>query len=135
LQFITVYASAEVVLYAPPPKAWGASTPWRYSERPDEVQAAFTEAFARCVFEHELPPAQAALKAQAGTFALAAAVLFLRQAEGDAAGDQFMVMEKRTRNLPRLPIAVNALESLLADRRANKYASLADYAPQLEGQL
>jgi len=58
-------------------------------------------------------------------------VLFLRQAEGDAAGDQFMVMEKKTRGLKNLPAVVAALETVLADRRAGKYAGFVDYLPQL----
>lgn len=126
-----VQTATEIVLVQPPPKAWGASPPWRYNERPDEVEAALAEAYARHLFETGLPAEQAALQPHAAVFALAAAVLFLRQAEGEAAGDQFMMMEKRTRNLPRLPVVVMALEPLLADRRAGKYAGFADYVPQL----
>jgi len=59
-------------------------------------------------------------------------VLFLRQAEGEAAGDQFMVMEKKTRGLKNLPTVVMTLESILADRRAGKYAGVADFLPQLK---
>jgi hypothetical protein len=132
---LTVQTANEVVLVQPPPKAWGTSPPWRYNERPDEVEAALAEAYARHLFETNLPSAHAALKPHAGIFALAAAVLFLRQAEGDAAGDQFMLMEKRTRNLPKLPAVVSALELLLADRRAGKYAGFADYLPQLAGHF
>lgn len=132
---ITLQTATEVVLIQPPPKAWGASPPWRYNERPDEVEAALAEAYARHFFETGLPADQTALKPHAGVFALAAAVLFLRQAEGDAAGDQFMMMEKRTRNLPKLPAVVMALEPLLADRRAGKYAGFADYVPQLAGHF
>jgi hypothetical protein len=36
-------------------------------------------------------------------------VLFLREAEGPAAGDQFMLMEQRARRLPQLPAVVAAL--------------------------
>jgi hypothetical protein len=132
---ITLQTATEVALIQPPPKAWGASPPWRYNERPDEVEAALAEAYARHLFETRLPADQTALKPHAGVFALAAAVLFLRQAEGDAAGDQFMMMEKRTRNLPKLPAVVMALEPLLADRRAGKYANFADYVPQLAGHF
>jgi hypothetical protein len=128
---VTLQTADEVVLIQPPPKAWGASPPWRYNERPDEVEAALAEAYARQLFETSLPAEHAALQPHAGVFALAAAVLFLRQAEGDAAGDQFMMMEKRTRNLPKLPAVVLALEPLLADRRAGKYAGFNDYLPQL----
>jgi hypothetical protein len=105
---------SEWVVYAPPPKAWGTSPPWRYAERPDEVLAALAEAFARLWFETELPAEDAALRPAAELFALAVAVLFLRLAEGPAAGDQFMVMEKRTRKLPRLPQVVAALEPLVS---------------------
>lgn len=128
---LTLQTATEVVLIQPPPKAWGASPPWRYNERPDEVEAALAEAYARHLFETSLPAEQAALQPHASAFALAAAVLFLRQAEGEAAGDQFMMMEKRTRNLPKLPALVVALEPLLADRRAGKYAGFADYVPHL----
>ena len=62
-------------------------------------------------------------------------MLFLRQAEGDAAGDQFMVMEKKTRGLKNLPAVVAALETVLADRRAGKYGGFADYLPQLARAL
>jgi hypothetical protein len=132
-QSVAARSAQEVVVCAPPPKAWGASPPWRYTERPDEVLATVSEAFVRCLFETDLPAEHETLRPRAGVFALGAAVLFLRQAEGDAAGDQFMVMEKRTRNLPHLPDVVAALEPLLADRRAGKYAGFADYAPQLRG--
>ncbi len=132
---ITLQTATEVALIQPPPKAWGTSPPWRYNERPDEVEAALAEAYARHLFETSLPADQTALKPHAGVFALAAAVLFLRQAEGEAAGDQFMMMEKRTRHLPKLPAVVMALEPLLADRRAGKYAGFADYLPQLAGHF
>lgn len=132
---VTLQTEAEIVLVQPPPKAWGTSPPWRYNERPDEVEAALAEAYGRQLFEIGLPSEQAALQPHAGVFALAAAVLFLRQAEGDAAGDQFMMMEKRTRNLPKLPAVVMALESLLADRRAGKYAGFAEYVSQLAGKF
>jgi hypothetical protein len=135
LHFIAVHSATEVVLCAPPPKAWGTSPPWRFNERPDEVLAAFCEGFARHLLEIHLPAAHATLLPHAGTFALAAAVLFLRQAEGDAAGDQFMIVEKRTRNLPKLPAVVMTLEGLLAARRAGKYAGLTDYLPNIAGQF
>lgn len=132
---VTVPTATEVALIQPPPKAWGTSPPWRYNERPDEVEAALAEAYARHWFETSLPAEHATLKPHAGVFALAATVLFLRQAEGDAAGDQFMIVEKRTRNLPKLPAVVMALEPVLADRRAGKYAGFADYLPQLVGHF
>jgi hypothetical protein len=128
LMTVAAQSADEIALCAPPPKAWGASPPWRFSERPDEVLAAFSEAFARALFESHAP---AALHSKAGVFALAAAVLFLRQAEGEAAGDQFMLMEKRTRKLPNLPAAVNAVEALLTERRAGRAANYAEYAQQL----
>lgn len=134
-QSVAARSAEEVMVCAPPPIAWGTSPPWRYSERPDEVLAALSEAFTRFLFEIHLPSEHESLRPRAGVFALASAVLFLRQAEGEAAGDQFMVMEKRTRNLPNLPAVVAVLDPILADRRAGKYAGFADYAPQLRGLI
>lgn len=130
-QSVAARSAEEVMVCAPPPIAWGTSPPWRYSERPDEVLAALSEAFTRLLFEIHLPSEHEPLRPRAGVFALASAVLFLRQAEGEAAGDQFMVMEKRTRNLPNLPAVVAVLEPILADRRAGKYAGFVDYVSQL----
>jgi len=128
---IAASSASEAVVCLPPPLAWGTSPPWRYKERPDEVLAKLSEAFARFLFEDGLPAAHAALQPRAEVCALASAVLFLRQAEGDAAGDQFMVMEKKTRGLKNLPAVVAALEMVVADRRAGKYGGFADYLPQL----
>jgi len=136
MRAVACHSAGEVVVCVPPPKAWGTSLPWRYTERHDEALAQISEAFARSLFEILLPAEHAALKPGAEVLALAAAVLFLRQAEGDAAGDQFMVMEKKTRGLKQLPAVVARLEPILADRRAGQYpAGLADYASQLTGQL
>jgi hypothetical protein len=117
----------EMVVCVPPPLAWGTSLPWRYNERPDESLAKISEAFGRCLFE-DLAPDD--LKAKNEIFALAASVLFLRQAEGEAAGDQFMVMERKTRGLKNLPAVVTALEPLVG-----QHAALADYLPQIASQL
>jgi hypothetical protein len=119
----------EIIACVPPPPAWGTSPPWRYAERPDEVLAKVSETFARFLFEANLPAEHASLRPHAEAFALAAAVLFVRAAEGEAAGDQFMVMEKKTRSLKNLPAIVTALEAALADRRAGKTAGLPDYLP------
>ncbi len=132
---VAASSASEAVVCLPPPLAWGTSPPWRYKERPDEVLAKLSEAFARFLFEDGLPAAHAALQPRAEVFALASAVLFLRQAEGDAAGDQFMVMEKKTRGLKNLPAVVAALETVLGGRRAGKYGGFADYLPQLAGEL
>lgn len=134
-QSLAVADSSEVVVCAPPPKAWGTSPPWRYHERPDEVLAGLAEAFARRLFLSRLADDQAAWQAHAGRFALAAAVLFLRQAEGEAAGDQFMIMEKRTRGLPDLPAVVGALQAALDDRRSGKYAGFGEYVADFVAQL
>jgi hypothetical protein len=93
-------------LSQPPPAAWGTSPPWRYDERPDEVLAAVAEALAQGLIEAERP----ALGTDAKVLSLAAAVLFLREAEGPAAGDQFMLMEQRARRLPQLAAVAAALE-------------------------
>jgi hypothetical protein len=76
------------------------------------VLAAVAEALAGALFARALPPDQAGLLPHAGTLGLAAAVLCLRQTEGPAAGDQFMVMETRTRRLPALPRWVAGLEGV-----------------------
>ena len=91
--------------------------------------AKLSEAFAHHLFEQAAP---AALQPHAEVFSLAAAVIFLRQSEGAAAGDQFVIMEKKTRGLKNLPAVVAALEPLLADRRAGKYAGIADYIEKLQ---
>lgn len=128
-QCLTLHGSDRLVVYAPPPLAWGASPPWRYDERPDEVQAMVCQAFAYRVFEPHVPDTQAE------ALALAAAVLFLRQAEGDAAGDQFMVIQKKTRGWRGLPAVVSALASVLASRPAGEPAVWADGLPELAGPL
>jgi hypothetical protein len=129
-QPLAVASATEVVVTAPPPIAWGTSHPWRYSERPDEALAIIAEAFACFLFTERLPEE---LKPRAEVLGLAAAVLFLREAEGRDAGDQLMVMQKKTRGLKQLPAVVLQLETLLADRRAGRQAaSLADYALQIE---
>ncbi len=125
-QRVACTSPAEIVVASHPPIAWGTSHPWRYSERPDESLALFSEAFARCLF------AEAGLAERAEVLGAAAAVLFLRQAEGADAGDQYMVMEKKARGLKTLPAAVAALETVLAARRAGGFpAGIADYAGQL----
>ena len=129
-------ASEALLVYAPPPLAWGTSPPWRYNERPDEVLAMVCQAYAGVLFAQHLP-GLAAVKVTAGAeaLALAAAVLFLRQAEGDAAGDQFMVIQKKVRGWRGLPGVVSALAALLAARRAGTGAALADGLPELTGLL
>jgi len=128
-QTVTVSSANDLVVYAPPPKAWGTSPPWGYAERPDEVLATASEAFARFLFANKLPTDQPSFKSLEETFGLAAAVLFLREAEGEAASEQLMMMEKKTRRLGSLPAAVSALELILNDRRHGKYGDLTDYLP------
>lgn len=132
-QLVGAVSATETVVAIHPPIAWGSSHPWKYNERADEVFAKLSEALARTIFDASLPEAHSALRKHGEAFSLAAAVLFLRQAEGDAAGDQFMVMEKKTRGIKHLPAVVAALEPILADRRAGKYTGLADYAGLLTG--
>ncbi len=107
LRHVSATVDEGVVLAAPPPKAWGTSPPWRYSERHDEALAAWCEALALAALAPLHP-------GRAEVLALALTVLFLRQAEGSAAGDQFMVMEKKTRQLKDLPAQVMALEAALS---------------------
>jgi hypothetical protein len=124
-QRVACASAAEIVVASHPPIAWGSSHPWRYHERPDESLALISEAFARFLF------AQAGA-AQAEVWGAAGAVLFLRQAEGEAAGDQYLVMEKKARGLKTLPAAVAALEPILAARRAGQYpAGAKDYLDYL----
>jgi hypothetical protein len=118
-----------LIVYAPPPLAWGTSPPWRYDERPDEVQAMVSQAYTGFLFAEQLPGVNAE------ALGLAAAVLFLRQAEGDAAGNQFMVIQKKMRGWRGLPGVVDALASALAARREGKLAALADSRPELMGPL
>jgi hypothetical protein len=102
-QPVALVAAHAALLCQPPPPAWGASPPWRYVERPDEVLAAAAQVLARAVVRRARPGAAAEV------VGLAAAVLFLRAAEGAQAADQFLLMERRARNLPRLPDVVAAL--------------------------
>jgi hypothetical protein len=119
-QPVAVAAPAEVAVTAPPPIAWGTSHPWRYSERPDEALGIIAEAFTRHLVAEKLP---AELQPHAEVLGLAGAVHFLREAEGHDAGDQLMVMQKKTRGLQQLPAVVMQLETLLAERRAGQYPS------------
>lgn len=121
-QRVACASAAEIVVASHPPIAWGTSHPWRFAERPDEALALISDAFARFLF------AEAGLAERAEVLGAAAAVLFLRQAEGAAAGDQYMVMEKKARGLKTLPAAVAALEPVLTARRAGQYpGGLRDY--------
>jgi hypothetical protein len=124
-------AGAEMLIAQPPPPAWGTSPPWRYSERPDEVLAVLATTAAECLFERRLPAAHAALRPHVATFALAAAVLFLRQSDDPAAGDQYLVMEKKARRLPQLPYVVAALEAALEA----KPSGLGDYVADVGAVL
>ena len=113
-QAMAVRTEDEIVLSQPPPSAWGASPPWRYGERPDEVLGAVAEGLARPLFEQ-------AQTGEPAVLALAAAVLFLRQAEGTEAADQFMLMEQRGRKLPQLPGLVEALrEGKILNRKGRE---------------
>jgi hypothetical protein len=123
-----------LIIYAPPPLAWGSSPPWRYNERADEVLAMVSQTAARQLVERHLPAGDAAVN-QAEALGLAAAVLFLRQAEGEAAGDQFMVIQKKTRGWKGLPGVVSALGEVLAARRAGQWAHWPDYLPGLVAPL
>lgn len=124
-QPVTFGNTGEIVVTAPPPIAWGSSHPWRYSERPDESLAVIAEAFACARLAEQLP---VALQPRAEALGLAAAVLFLREAEGPEAGDQLLVMQKKTRGLKQLPAIVAGLETLLAERRAGRPVDFAQAA-------
>lgn len=135
LQTMAASSTKEVGLCSPPPKAWGTSPPWRYSERPDEVLAVASESYARFLFEEGLPFEYYYLKPRAEIFALSAAVLFLRQTEGEAAGDQFMVMEKRTRGFTKLTSVVAMVETILESRRNGEFNNFAEYIPYIADTL
>jgi hypothetical protein len=130
-QPLAVEAKGDLVICQPPPPAWGTSPPWRYSERPDEVLAVLTTTAAEALYERLLPAEHAALRPHALIFALAAAVLFLRQAQDPAAGDQYLLMEKKSRRLPHLPAVVAALEAALAPAPAG----LGEYVTEVVGNL
>ena len=100
---VSVLTAKGWLLCLPPPLAWGTSPPWRYGDRPDEVLARAAEHLAGSMMRQSLP------EVQAGMFGLAAAVLFLRDAEGAEAADQFMLMERRTRKQPGLAGVVATL--------------------------
>ena len=127
-QCLALEAGRRLIMYAPPPLAWGASPPWRYNERPDEVLAMVTQTAARHFVEPHLPDGAEALS-------LAASVLFLRQAEGQAAGDQFMVIQKKTRGWRGLPGVVSALEGVLTARRGGQWPRWTDYLSELAAPL
>ena len=127
-QSLALEADARLIIYAPPPLAWGASPPWRYNERPDEVLAMVSQTAARHFVEPHLPAGAEALS-------LAAVVLFLRRAEGEAAGDQFMVIQKRTRGWRGLPGVVSALEAILTARHAGQWPRWSDSLPELAAPL
>ena len=127
-QCLALSSGDRLILCAPPPLAWGASPPWRYDERPDEVLATLCQTAARDLVEPHLP-------ADAEALSLAAAVLFIRQAEGDAAGDQFMVIQKKTRGWRGLPGVVSALGDILAARRAGQCSRWTDYLVELTAPL
>ncbi len=128
-QCLALSSSDTLLVYVPPPLAWGTSPPWRYDERPDEVLATVSQAYAGFFGEAQ------GFGPRAEALALAAAVLFVRQAEGEAAGNQFMVIQKKTRGWRGLPGVVAALEGVLADRRAGKLSALAGDLPELAGPL
>jgi hypothetical protein len=127
-QCLALEAGGRLIILAPPPLAWGASPPWRYNERPDEVLAMVSQTAARHFVEPHLP-------GDAEALSLAAAVLFLRQAEGQAAGDQFMVIQKKTQGWKGLPGVVSALEAVLTARREGGWPRWIDYLPELVGPL
>ncbi len=131
-QSLAFEANGELFVCQPPPPAWGTSPPWRYHERPDEVLARLATTAAQALFERRLPAAHEALRMHAATFAVAAAVLCLRQAQDLAAADQFMLMEKKARGLPHLPQVVAALEAALAARAGSLDAYIAELALVLE---
>ena len=133
-QCLALNAGSRLIIYAPPPLAWGASPPWRYNERPDEVLAMVCQTAARHLVEPQLPDGAAAVN-QAEALSLAAAVLCLRQAEGQAAGDQFMVIQKKTRGWRGLPGVVSALEAVLVARRAGQWPRWTDSLPELAAPL
>jgi len=112
---VGVATAVDLVAVVPPPIAWGSSTPWRYSERPDETLAAVAQAFGSALVADGAlaqvgvplaPDDHAAVPA-------AVAVLALRTFEGAAAADQYQVLAKRTLGLLTLPGVVAALTDWL----------------------
>lgn len=126
-----VQSSDEMLVCQPPPSAWGTSPPWRYNERPDQVLGTVASALATALFERVLSGDPAGTGSRAALLGAGAAVLFLREAEDEAAGDQFMLMEKKARGWPRLPMVVTALAEALRARRSGSVAGAQGYAAAL----
>lgn len=114
---IGVVTAVDVVAIVPPPIAWGSSTPWRYTERPDETLAAVAQAFGSALVADDALAQVGAPIAEADRAAVpaAVAVIALRTFEGQAAADQYQVLAKRTLGLKSLPAVVGALTEWLGD--------------------
>jgi len=103
----------------PPPRAWGASPPWRYAERPDEVLAEVCRAAAGALYAVRA----GAQAAAAGVVGRGAAVNFLRQALDEAAARSYQMMETRA-GYPDLPAVAEALAGHLLAVRAGQASDL-----------
>jgi len=111
------------IIAVPPPKAWGASSPWPYAEWADEVMFRVMRALAGQLFATDLADASDEQKRLA---TYAAAILFLETAFGEATGMAFLVQKKREDSLPRLPLAVEAVRDHIADPNQASLASRLD---------
>lgn len=111
-----------VTALVPPPKAWGSSLPWRYSERADEALAAACVVFAEAILRRSRPnEGEAGWGERAGK---ALAVILLREVEGGPAAESYLLMERKSPGLAQLPEVVRAVEAHVADQRAGRQSNL-----------
>lgn len=119
LQSVATVGPRGLAVLLPPPKAWGSSLPWRYSERPDDTLSAAGIAFAEALLPEALRRDGLAELA-----AKALAAILLRETEGLPAAESFVMLEKKSKGLARLPEAVRAVDAHLGESRAGQSSSL-----------
>ena len=105
-----------LVAAVPPPKAWGASSPWPYAEWADEVLGRIVRELAGALLGSEMVGGTAE---QMTLMKYATAALFLETAFGEDTGLSFMVQKKREEKLPQLPLAIEWMRDHMADPNAS----------------
>jgi len=101
-----------LIAVVPPPKAWGASSPWPYAEWADEVLGRVVRELAGALLASEMGGASAD---QLKLMKFATAVLFLEEAFGEDTGMSYMVQKKREEGIPQLPLAVEWMRDHVAN--------------------